>query len=112
MDDPSDAPPAQPRQVDAIELENRNGSLPGNGSAHFAHLQCTVDVFSNVTAEHNLTDLWTEFEPTVLQHLQNIVSLCPQAENATSIEAYVHDQCVFHRTKDRNFSDSFSPFFF
>lgn len=89
---PTEEPVVEPTevpQIDAIELENRNGSLPGNGSRFVTILRCGIRVYSNISAEHNLTDVWTKFEPFVEQNILNISTICPEAENETLIETYV-----------------------
>lgn len=45
--------------------------------------QCGISVTNNVTEVYNFTELWTGPKAKIEQHVQNILNVCPTAENAT-----------------------------
>lgn len=45
--------------------------------------RCAVRVATNVSEVYNLTDLWTPSKALIENSVQNILNLCPAAENVT-----------------------------
>lgn len=45
--------------------------------------QCGISVTNNVTEVYNFTELWAGPKAKIEQHVQNILNVCPTAENAT-----------------------------
>lgn len=68
----------EPEEPEEPELE------PGNDLEECAEEWiCAVRVATNVSEVYNFTELWTPSKLSIENHVQNILNLCPTAENVT-----------------------------